>query len=150
MNLRASAIVMKGLPATALGDALLISREEARRIGYELEQAAKRIEALERELGAQMSKHTPGPWTTYLNTMEDIVIRKMNAGGYEEQCIARHVSHKNASLIAAAPELLEALKDARSALRYIREVHGELYGVGFDRVETNSTAAIAKADEVMK
>ncbi len=47
MNLRASAIVMKSLPATAWGDALLISREEARRIGYELEQAAERIEALE-------------------------------------------------------------------------------------------------------
>ena len=47
MNLRASAIVMKSLPATAWGDALLISREEARRIGYELEQAADRIEALE-------------------------------------------------------------------------------------------------------
>ena len=47
MNLRASAIVMKSLPATVWGDALLISREEARRIGYELEQAAERIEALE-------------------------------------------------------------------------------------------------------
>ncbi len=47
MNLRSSAIVMKSLPATAWGDALLISREEARRIGYELEQAAERIEALE-------------------------------------------------------------------------------------------------------
>jgi hypothetical protein len=38
---------MKSLPATAWGDALLISREEARRIGYELEQAAERIEELE-------------------------------------------------------------------------------------------------------
>jgi len=47
MNLRSSAIVMKSLPATAWGDALLISREEARRIGYELEQAAERTEALE-------------------------------------------------------------------------------------------------------
>ena len=47
MNLRASAIVMKSLPATVWGDALLISREEARRIGYELEQAAERIDALE-------------------------------------------------------------------------------------------------------
>jgi len=44
-------------------------------------------------------------------------------------------------------QLLEALKDARSALRYIRETHGELYGVGFDRVESSSTAAIAAAQE---
>lgn len=44
MNLRASAIVMKSLPATAWGDALLISREEARRIGYELEACAERMD----------------------------------------------------------------------------------------------------------
>ena len=31
--------------------------------------------------------------------------------------------------------LVDALKDARSALLYVREAHGELYGVGFDRVE---------------
>lgn len=53
MNLRSSAIVMKSLPATAWGDALLISREEARRIGYELEQSQERIEALERALEAR-------------------------------------------------------------------------------------------------
>ena len=29
--------------------------------------------------------------------------------------------------------LVDALKDARSALLYVREVHGDLYGVGFDR-----------------
>ena len=44
--------------------------------------------------------------------------------------------------------MLEVLKDARSALRYIREAHGELYGVGFDRVEASSTAAIAAAQQI--
>lgn len=43
-NIRASAILMKNLPSTLSGDALLISREEARRIGYELEACAERIE----------------------------------------------------------------------------------------------------------
>ena len=33
--------------------------------------------------------------------------------------------------------LVDALKDA-SALLYVREAHGELYGVGFDRVEKKS------------
>ena len=43
-NIRASAILMKNLPSTLSGDALLISREEARRIGYELEACAERME----------------------------------------------------------------------------------------------------------
>jgi hypothetical protein len=47
MNLRASAIVMKNLPATAWGDALLISHAEAMRIGCELEAAADLIAELE-------------------------------------------------------------------------------------------------------
>jgi len=38
--------------------------------------------------------------------------------------------------------LEDALKDARSALLYVREVHGELYGVGFDRVEAKAKAAL--------
>ena len=38
--------------------------------------------------------------------------------------------------------LVDALKDARSALLYVREVHGELYGVGFDRVEKKASAAL--------
>ena len=38
--------------------------------------------------------------------------------------------------------LVDALKDARSALLYVRESHGELYGVGFDRVEKKASAAL--------
>lgn len=38
--------------------------------------------------------------------------------------------------------LVDALKDARSALLYVREVHGDLYGVGFDRVEKKASAAL--------
>lgn len=51
----------------------------------------------------------------------------------------------NAKLFAAAPELLEALKDMLSGWKYIREQHGDLYGVGWDRAEQKATAAIAKA-----
>ena len=39
--------------------------------------------------------------------------------------------------------LREALLDARSGWRYIREYYGDLYGVGWDRVEENSTEALA-------
>jgi hypothetical protein len=48
-------------------------------------------------------------------------------------------------LHAAAPDLLEALKDALAGWRYIREHHGDLYGVGWDRVEEAARAAIARA-----
>ena len=58
-----------------------------------------------------MSKHTPGPWAIYVNAPSDVVIRKMSKDGYELCAIARVSSgYANAHLIAAAPELLEALR----------------------------------------
>ena len=47
------------------------------------------------------------------------------------------------SVKAERDAALAALKDCASGLRYIREVHGELYGVGFDR-------ALDAADSVLK
>lgn len=59
-----------------------------------------------------MSEHTPGPWAIYVNAPSDVVIRKMSKDGYELCAIARVSSgYANAQLIAAAPELLEALSD---------------------------------------
>lgn len=57
-----------------------------------------------------------------------------------------YVTEAQVDLIAAAPELLGALKDALSGLQYIRQTHGDLYGVGWDRVEQKASAAIAKAE----
>ena len=37
--------------------------------------------------------------------------------------------------IRKARQLEDALIDARNGMRYIRQTHGKLYGVGFDRVE---------------
>lgn len=41
--------------------------------------------------------------------------------------------------------LAEALKDAMSGLRYIRERYGELDGVGWQRVEDEGSAALREA-----
>ena len=41
-----------------------------------------------------------------------------------------------------ARQLEDALLDARSGMRYIKETHGNLYGVGFDRVEEKATTAL--------
>lgn len=43
-------------------------------------------------------------------------------------------------------ELIEALRDALAGWRYIRMCHGDLYGVGWDRVEDKATAALSRAD----
>ena len=57
------------------------------------------------------TQHTQGPWAVYVNAPSDIVIRKMSKDGYELCAIARVSSgYANARLIAAAPELLEALE----------------------------------------
>lgn len=46
----------------------------------------------------------------------------------------------------AAPELLDAARDALSGWHYIRRHHGDLPGVGWDRVDNALSAAIARAD----
>lgn len=47
--------------------------------------------------------------------------------------------------MAASPTLLEALEDMLSGWRYIREVHGDLGGVGWDRAQQAAEAAIKQA-----
>ena len=41
-----------------------------------------------------------------------------------------------------ARQLEDALLDARSGMKYIRESHGDLYGVAFDRVEEKAVIAL--------
>ena len=55
------------------------------------------------------------------------------------------VNEANVRLIAAAPDLAEASADALAGWRYIRQVHGDLPGVGWDRVENALSDALAKA-----
>lgn len=51
-------------------------------------------------------------------------------------------------LAGQARQLEDALLDARSGMRYIRETHGNLYGVGFDRVEEKAEKALGAPPEV--
>jgi len=41
-----------------------------------------------------------------------------------------------------ARQLEDALLDARSGMLYIKETHGNLHGVGFDRVEEKAAKAL--------
>jgi hypothetical protein len=85
-----------------------------------------------------MSKHTPGPWDiakgkTYcaIRTDERVIA--------DMRLVGLHHNEANARLIAAAPELLDALQAALEALRG---------SAGFDEINNAKKqvkAAIAKA-----
>lgn len=91
-----------------------------------------------------MSKHTPGPWVTSPepNGKEWVV----DAGPWGI-CICADApglgsAEANARLIAAAPELLEALQAVTRCLAW----HEEQHGVGMDRKAVESArSAITKA-----
>jgi hypothetical protein len=93
------------------------------------------------------SKHTPGPWTYSLNT--GVVRSESNdlpKWSHHVICDLRRWSHEgdtfihpgNARLIAAAPELLEALKE-------MLEVWEEDHAYGATHAD-KARAAIAKAE----
>lgn len=88
-------------------------------------------------------KGTPGPWVVEVG--EYVMDEDGNCiaafGGWH----ANDKDEANANLCAAAPELLEALQDMLSGWKYIRQTHGDLYGVGWDRAEQKANLAIARA-----
>jgi hypothetical protein len=102
---------------------------------------------------------TPGPWQTMPEEHDKQYVRIRGTQLGERYKIANVLApdyeganeleadetRANARLIAAAPELLEALRDMLSGWKYIREVHGDLYGVGWDRAQEKAESAIAKA-----
>jgi hypothetical protein len=90
-----------------------------------------------------MSGHTPGPWSVYPETDgAEICAVDMAPGLPIRQIVARPVRGDNwianARLIAAAPELLEALREYAS-------VYSEYWKPGMPILEPMSDAAIAKA-----
>ena len=100
-------------------------------------------------------KHTPGPW--FAKRAGDGGYFEWYVGRDGENCpiaediadpMTRDPSEANAQLIAAAPDLLAALKDMLSGWRYIRQdaAHQCIYGVGWDRAQSAAEAAIAKAE----
>lgn len=71
-----------------------------------------------------MRKHTPGPWTAHARTVtapetEDRLGLNVQINGGN-----REDNKANARLIAAAPDLLEALQAATEVLEILRRGHG--------------------------
>lgn len=73
-------------------------------------------------------KHTPGPWTLEYDYSLVMPAKDGNhivtAGPIGPDESSREEKRANAQLIAAAPELLEALKEALTRLKEIRDDHG--------------------------
>lgn len=82
-------------------------------------------------------KHTPGPWTVTSDGFIAAPSDQMNEGYYVASLHGYAERSANASLISAAPEMLEALMEARAQMQH-------LYGKTnvLDRID----AAIAKAE----
>lgn len=91
-----------------------------------------------------MSKHTPGPWARY-----GLIVRAED-GGEDEICKISEWDAKNefanGDLIAAAPDLLDALKWHVDALEMDAVEFYEKHGFPMYEVMPRTRATIAKAE----
>jgi hypothetical protein len=105
-----------------------------------------------------VSGHTPGPWVVRQDSRDrdglwelvgyDIESEKgCEIVGCEGIEAWKDNAEANARLIAAAPELLAALREALQSLEYVQDKHGEKITGGFKRLDDMGRArrAIAKA-----
>lgn len=100
----------------------------------------------------EQSKHTPGPWwvTDYgVRDAGGYICQTIKATRYEDQ-VERYVREReeraaNARLIAAAPALLEALKEVTQLLDMLLGVSGG-YPPDADGPAVKARAAIAAAE----
>ena len=102
-------------------------------------------------------KGTKGPWRiddndpTFQHVASDTYHQIRGGDGHFDRVngsgfgISGILSIHDANLIAAAPDILEALQDMLSGWKYIRDQHGDLYGVGWDRAQDKANTAINKA-----
>ena len=97
-----------------------------------------------------MAQHTPGPWSEVGKTRT----RSEIIGGKESTHIADVPSHAiaNARLIAAAPDLLAALRDMDDLLQWLQDsgnlkspIEPHPYGLGVMLAKQAARAAILKA-----
>jgi hypothetical protein len=107
--------------------------------------------------GNTMNKHTPGPWTLDKKSAISYGWRDGKPIRYEiAECKGSASAEANARLIAASPELLEALKIAQAQIRLYAEYAKEMkkigrgyeptaYGYSPEYFDGIMSAAIAKA-----
>lgn len=104
-----------------------------------------------------MSKHTPGPWfieqtTVYALNKERIQVNRFTASidrgwGDDGKRIEQQEVEANAKLIAAAPELLEALQDLADDIAERFDMDSPSTNPGIKHCIDAARAAIAKATQ---
>jgi hypothetical protein len=89
-------------------------------------------------------QHTPGPWRAEVkpDVMTARVFGPKHADGGDYAELFTTTNKANAHLIAAAPEMYEALLCAESALAAYQRETGHMHGTVYETVK----AAIAKAE----
>jgi hypothetical protein len=94
------------------------------------------------------TQHTPGPWRIY-DASDDCHIKILGTYPKPSRIGNAHVAdvlgHSNANLIAAAPELLEALEDVCNQSDAYREATGSERSRPAEKVYQKARAAIARA-----
>jgi hypothetical protein len=91
------------------------------------------------------AQHTPGPWVLNSGVSSNVVLIDSNATNGAVGEIVDCRNRADALLIAAAPDLLEALKYCRQKIAYM-QAHGEWCWP--EGAIENADAAIAKATGV--
>jgi hypothetical protein len=110
----------------------------------------------ELEAKPKSATHTPGPWHIYyddcpiINAYDEKIGLKSDIAAICRDDVTQDEVQANARLIAAAPELLEALREAREAARQLENMFAE--GLSDDdcrelsRMHSKARAAIARAE----
>ena len=134
--------------STALCERLRRLSEDMHRVSADLRYyagAMNKAKNEEQTTGGSMSKHTPGPWFIDQRTYDGGVTThyKITASeghgwsGNRYMSVSGCIDERDARLIAAAPELLEALEAALKLIELVMPVAGD--------VTRKARAAIAKA-----
>ena len=88
-----------------------------------------------------MSAHTPGPWVVESDDGVDFNVQQVNG----PTRVAVEVSERDAQLIAAAPDLLDALNECLAWMESLRASGDAGYWDWHDDEYTKGCAAIDKA-----
>jgi hypothetical protein len=90
--------------------------------------------------------HTPGPWVLLPSSFSPRIFIMQANYGPDYAAVADVRDRRDAHLIAAAPELLAALKETVESLEQTLRWRGEGWECSEDDLLGNARAAIAKAE----
>jgi hypothetical protein len=101
-----------------------------------------------------MSKHTPGPWVSHVSKVDEFTgneVILIRAESPLRGIVSIEDDHEeaqaNARLIAAAPEMLRALKEARKQLAWCNKMFGPHASTNVVLHKLDSFIVVEEADD---